>query len=75
MISRQRESKSSRQSTQRKEAGRPSWGSGEQEWDLAWLGEIFLGVLVRVRNPDFIPNAVGREFHDLFCIFKSSSKG
>lgn len=54
--------------------GRPAelgrnWGSGEQERDLARLGEIFLGRLVQVRNPDFILHAVGREFHDLICSF------
>lgn len=44
-------------------------GLGRTEGDLARLGEIFLGRPVQVRNPDFILHAVGREFHDLICIF------
>ena len=44
-------------------------GLGAKEWDSASLGEIFLGLLLHVRSSDFIPNAVGRETHDLIMGF------
>lgn len=38
------------------------------EWDQSRQGEIFLGLLLPIKNSNFIPNAAGREFCDIFFI-------